>query len=238
MAGLINKASMQPPGDEEEPVEEAAAVEKEEAPVPTEEDTPEAKGPEAAASEGDATADLQQIEQQVTEEVKKREPGLLTAVEKIVSAGMKVMVSPQMRDMVVKQFANATPEQMPQKIAQSIASLITILQQQSKGPMPQGAIVPAAVILMCRAIEMLGQAGRYPVTKETIAQTTQELLAYLMQKAGIKPGAEQGAPIGAAAGPGELRPGPGQGPTQAGMGGQGAAPQPPGGLVAQQMGAQ
>lgn len=130
----------------------------------------------------DDMPEIRAIEEQLLAKVP---PQLRGAVERLVVAGMKLMFSPQMRQAVMAQLqGGATPE----KVAQGIAGLISVLQGQAKGQVPQPALIPAAVILACQALDFLGKGGQMQVTKDTIGQTVQAVVAFLAQKMGVKPG--------------------------------------------------
>lgn len=172
---------------------------------------------------------LQQVEQAVQGKVP---PELMGAFQRIVTAGLKVMYSPQTRQMLASQLKQqGDPSEI---VGQGIAKLMAILYQQSKGTMPMKAAIPAAQVLTCEAIDFAAKAGIMQITNDTIAQTTQEMVSALLQVFGfsqskvqqfIQAGMEHSAKNGAAM------------PTSGAQAPAGNAP-PAGGIVGSAMGGQ
>jgi hypothetical protein len=125
---------------------------------------------------------LQKIEDGV--QAKVPQP-LQAAYQKIVIAGMKIMFSAQTHPFMVKQLTK--PGDQVDHVAQYIAGLLGVMYKQSKNTMPLKAGIPAAVALMCEALDFLEKAGKLQVTKDVIAQCTKGVAAYVMQKFGVTP---------------------------------------------------
>jgi hypothetical protein len=114
-------------------------------------------------------------------------PKLRSSIDRIVTAGKRLMYDPQTHELMVKQLQTLQAGNEADRIAQGIAALISMIAEKSKGPMPQEAIPPAAQILMCDAIDFLAESGKIEVTEDLVAEATQELMGYVMQKLGIGP---------------------------------------------------
>jgi hypothetical protein len=123
---------------------------------------------------------LEQVEQAVQAKVP---PDLMPAFERIVTAGLKVMYAPETRQMLANQLKQ--PGDPAQIVGEGIAKLMGILYQQSKGTMPMKAAIPAAQVLTCEAIDFAAKAGIMQVSSDTIAQTTKEMVTYLLQVFGF-----------------------------------------------------
>lgn len=162
------------------------------------------------------------------------------AAQQIVLAGMKVMFSDQTHPLMMA--ALRSDSDLAHGVGMGVTQLITLLFRQSKGQMPIPAIIPAAILLVCEALDFVEKAKIGQVTPQVIAQAVQVVTAYLMQKMGLTPQKiSQIAHQNAQGQPG-VAPIQGQDPMQAAAQAGGGAPQPPtppqgGGLVQQQMGA-
>lgn len=221
-AGMVNGAAGAPPEPED-------MAEPDEPP----EDTPADMAEDSAESEGGGD-----VARQAQDNLEKHvPPQFRSAVERLVLAGKKVMFGEQTHDMAMKEVQNA--EDPATGAAMGVAALMSQLTGRAKGPVPQPAIVAAAMILLMEALQFLGEAGQVEVTPDLVSEATQELTGVLMQKlqmtpekiaqaqevmrrgGGQDPGMppEEGAPPGAPPGP----------PEPAGA--------PPRGLIASTMGA-
>jgi len=151
-------------------------------------------------------------------------PEYRAPVERLVLAGMKAMFSPQMQEIAMRQVREA--ENPAAGAAVGVAALMSQLTSRVKGHLPPPAIVPAALILLTEALAFLDEGGQIELTPEMLAEATQDLSGYLMQKMGLTPDkvAEAQEVIRRSGGnpPGAARPG--------------GAPAPSGGLVGSQMG--
>lgn len=123
---------------------------------------------------------LEQVEQAVQAKVP---PELMDAFNRIVTAGLKVMYSPETRQMLANQLKQ--PGDPSQIVGEGIAKLMGILYQQSKGTMPMKAAIPAAQVLTCEAIDFAAKAGIMEVSSQTIADCTKEMVTYLLQVFGF-----------------------------------------------------
>ena len=155
-------------------------------------------------------------------------PELRAPVERLVLAGKKVMFGPETNEMAMAEV-DRHEDGPGAGAAVGVAALMSQLLTRVKGAMPVPAIVPAALILLMEALEFLGEAGRLEVTPEVVAEATQDLTGYLMQKLGLDE--EKVAQAQA-----QFRAGPPGGPPPAGVPPVGGgAPAPSRGLVAGMM---
>lgn len=118
-------------------------------------------------------------------EAKINPPQLKPVVDKLVAAGTHVMYAPTTRDMLVRQMQG--PGDDFEKIGAGVAKLMGLLSTQAKGTIPPQAMIPAAIILMCEAMDFLAQAGRIQVTPDTLAKAMQETASALLQLLGVSP---------------------------------------------------
>jgi RNA 3'-terminal phosphate cyclase len=123
---------------------------------------------------------LQAVEQAVMGKVK---PEQKKAVERIVTAGIKVMYSEQTRSMLSEQLGQQGD---PAEVAgEGIAKLVALLFKESKGTMPMDAGMLAAQILLLEGLDFLEQSGRVQATPEVVASATKSMIAYLLQLFGV-----------------------------------------------------
>ncbi|NUX58643.1 hypothetical protein [Paraburkholderia youngii] len=185
---------------------------------------------------------------QVQDAVRKAIPAQFRVpVQRIVLAGMKVMFSQQTHPLMLQALQSDTD--LAHAVGMGVTQLITILFKQAKGQMPIPAVIPAAILLVCEALDFVEKSKIGQVTPQVVANAVQVTTAYLLQKLGLSPQkVSQLAQHGGQGQPG-VAPIQGQDPwaaaaQQAGGAPQGA-PQPPqqpqasgpqGGLVQQQLG--
>lgn len=182
-------------------------------------------------------------------------PQFRVACQKIVLAGMKVMFSDQTHPLMLAAIKSDTDP--AHAAGMGVTQLITILFKQSKGQMPIPAIIPAAILLVCEALDFMEKSKLAQVTPDVVSGAVQIVVAYLLQKLGLSP--QKVSQIAQQNGQGQPGVAPIQGQsamqqavqqTQQASPTQQPQPQPPqpqpaappadgagGGLVAQQMGA-
>lgn len=170
-------------------------------------------------------------------------PQFRVAVQRIVLAGMKVMFSSQTHGLMLT--ALKTDTDLAHGVGMGVTQLITILFRESKGTMPLPAVIPAAILLVCEALDFVEKSKMGQVTPQVVASAVQIVSSYLFQKVGLTPQKiSQLAQQGGQGQPG-VAPIQGQSPWQTAVGQAGGQPQgapqpasgPQGGLVQQQMGA-
>ncbi len=181
---------MTPQDDEKLPGLVTGAAEAEEPGEPPE-DTPadatedRAEGeepPRGAATEDGGAQVAREAQQQIEAHIP---PQFRAATERLVLAGMKVMFSPQTHELAMRQVQDA--EDPAAGAAVGVAALMSQLTARVKGELPQPAIVPAALILLMEALAFLAEAGQVELTDQVVADATQDLAGYLMQKLGLTP---------------------------------------------------
>lgn len=123
---------------------------------------------------------LQAVEQAVQEKIPAN---MQAAFQRIVAAGMKVMYSPQTRQMLQNQMNQ--PGEPTEIAGEGVAKLIAMLFKESKATMPMQAAVPAAQVLLCEGLDFMEKSGKLKVDNDTIAAATQAMVAYLLQIFGI-----------------------------------------------------
>lgn len=101
--------------------------------------------------------------------------------ERVVLAGMQIMFSKDMQDDIQRELSGNRP--MFQKLAESVAGLMGLITQQSKG-MPPDVVVPAAIELLHEAAAYVNEVGMGEVSPEETKQATQYLVALLLKGSG------------------------------------------------------
>jgi hypothetical protein len=112
------------------------------------------------------------------------QPNMRQAYMRVVMAGKKVMYSPQMQGQVVELLKG--PGSMGHKLGQGVVSLMGILLEQSQNTLPPQLIIPAATELVAEAADFLRKAGA-KVSDNDIAEGIADMIATVMQRAGISP---------------------------------------------------
>lgn len=165
---------------------------------------------------GEIEDDLPLLKQIETELVRSIPKVYHAEVDRHVIKGMKIMFDERTSSVIRDAFENL--KQAPsESVAMGVAALMSIIDKETKGPLNPETLIPAALILMCQALDFLAKGNKVELTEELVAETTQKLLAYMMQKMNITPekveavkgalaqaqqGGEQGMPPGGAPAPG------------------------------------
>jgi hypothetical protein len=110
---------------------------------------------------------------------------LQNAFQRIITAGMQVMYSPQTQKLMQRQM---NQQGNPADVAgDGVAKLLGILYKQSKNTLPIKAGIPAAQILLCEALDFMEKAGKIKITNDLIAQATKSMLGAILQMFGVTP---------------------------------------------------
>lgn len=105
------------------------------------------------------------------------------SVDRIVAAGLKMMLSPAMRDDLKK--AMNSPEPTAKVLAENVVGLmLTMDQKAGKSGLPPEAIMPAAVELLGEAGDLMVQGGR-PVSQEDFRTAIQMAFVLISKKMGM-----------------------------------------------------
>jgi hypothetical protein len=106
----------------------------------------------------------------------------IEAVERIVTAGSKILYAPESRKMLISGLKGDKP--VSQKLAMEVVGLIKIMYDKSKKTMPPSAIPAATAMLIYEVADFMKQAG-LPVTMDDIKQAmvaSMKLLTMAFQK--------------------------------------------------------
>lgn len=125
-----------------------------------------------------AQVDLNQVRAKI-----KVPANLQSALQRIELAGKKVMYSKETHGMVMEAMQGEGAWE--EKLGRGIADLMALLFQQSNKSMPPQLIVPAAVLLMCDAIEFLQQSGQVP--QIDVGAAMEATIVMTLHKFGMKP---------------------------------------------------
>lgn len=106
----------------------------------------------------------------------------------VVTAGLKLMYADQTHGYLQEYLRTVRAKgNDPQVIAHGIVKLMTIIQNESKRPDMIPAIFPAAVTLMCYALEDIEKSSGVSFTKEQVADITKRVTFQLMKVYKIDP---------------------------------------------------
>jgi len=133
---------------------------------------------------------LEKTKQKIEESVPEKAKKMFTT---IVANGMKLMWSKETHQTMREYIRESvqSPETIPDAVAAGIRGIIRMLLQASKTkPDPNeifyGASYPAALVLMCDALEFVEVSKKIPITNDIIAETTKAVVAQLNALYGIK----------------------------------------------------
>ena len=124
---------------------------------------------------------LQKYEAGIEENVKPEDK---EAYDRIVTAGIKVITSDEFHQQLVDTLS-VSAEELPDKIADGVARLISMLHVSSKGKMPVGPTIAAAYTLMVKAMDFAERALGAEITDDIIAETALKTISVVAPTLGI-----------------------------------------------------
>lgn len=113
-------------------------------------------------------------------------PQFRVAVQKLVLAGQKIMYDPQTHHLMVQ--ALQSDSDPAHAVGMGVTQLMTMMWVQSKGTIPLPAMIPAAILLTCEALDFCEQTKLLKPDADMVGNAVQIVVSYMMQKMGIKPG--------------------------------------------------
>lgn len=123
---------------------------------------------------------LATLEQKIEQSVK---PQIQNAYQRIVMAGLKMLSTPQTKQIVMQQItAQGDPAQ---NISDGILRMLALFHQESKGSMPPQAAIPAMMTLMVKALQYLVGTGRLQLNQSLMEQVTQDTAQKILQFYGV-----------------------------------------------------
>ena len=105
------------------------------------------------------------------------------AYDRIVTSGITVIASDDFHDKMVE--ALSTDEPLPDRIANGVARLISLLHVSAKGTMPIGATIAASYTLMIKAMDFAERALGEEITDDIIAETALKTISIVAPLLGI-----------------------------------------------------
>lgn len=132
---------------------------------------------------------LQKFEAGIEENVKPEDK---EAYDRIVTAGLKVISSDEFNEQMLNTLS-VKGEELPDKVADGVARLISLLHVTSKGKMPVGPTIAASYTLMAKALDFAERAVGTEITDDIIAETTVKTISVVAPLLGISKEALQGA---------------------------------------------
>ena len=123
---------------------------------------------------------LKQYEAGIEENIK---PEDREAYDRIVTSGITVIASDDFHDKMVE--ALSTDEPLPDRIANGVARLISLLHVSAEGTMPIGATIAASYTLMIKAMDFAERALGEEITDDIIAETALKTISVVAPLLGI-----------------------------------------------------
>ena len=123
---------------------------------------------------------LEQYEAGIEENIKPEDKD---AYDRIVTAGIKVITSDEFHEKMVESLT--AEGELPDKIADGVARLISMLHVSSKGKMPVGPTIAASYTLMVRALDFAERALGEEITDDVIADTALKTISVIAPLLGI-----------------------------------------------------
>lgn len=131
----------------------------------------------AAIAGGKITAQNVQAKMHLT-------PRQAMLMQKIVLAGMKVMFDAKTHHLLLDQIKG--PGTISQKIGQGVAGLMALLMQESKNSLPGELLIPAGMVLCCKAAEFLRGSGQN-VSDADLAEAMNVMITAILHTTGTDP---------------------------------------------------
>ena len=126
----------------------------------------------------------QEIAQQI---IDSAPPEMQSSIDRIRQVGRSIMFSPDTHELVLKAYRDMPSGNEPDRLAKSIAALISMIHEKSKGPFPADAAIPASIVLLMDLIDFMDESGELKADDQLIGEATQELTGYMMEKMKIGP---------------------------------------------------
>lgn len=141
-----------------------------------------------SASGEDTGADPAEMLSQIRQQVTDRLPAeMLRNIDRIVIAGQRIMFDEKSNRQLLDQIDQMPGESQPAKVANGVAAIMSIIENNERGPLDPRSVIAASALILCDAIEFLAQIGRFEPTRESIGEATQTLMASMMQKYRMDP---------------------------------------------------
>ena len=110
-------------------------------------------------------------------------PNLQTAYMQVLTAGKKVMYSPQTSKLMMKRIK--MPGDIFHNVTLGITNLIALISNESKGQMSLPAAVLASTELMCDMLDVAEKTIGTKMTPELVANCTHATTMSILQRFGI-----------------------------------------------------
>lgn len=194
MSGIMAKkmADKPTPGDTPDPnapeVENAADQaaepqgEPSNEPVASASNTPAGNAPVGSADNATKPADASSQGEQAS-------PASQAAYEKVVLAGMKVIFDDKSNQQVLQTLQQG--DRPDTALANVTVSIITELDRQSQGKIPEDVIIPAAMEILSELGDVAQKAGLFEVDDSTMTGAAQQTVMKLLEQYGVQPQAVQ-----------------------------------------------
>lgn len=107
--------------------------------------------------------------------------------EKVVMAGLKVLFEDEKSSSAIIAQLKAGADNPAQAIASATTMLMTALDEQSGGQIPEAVILPAAGELLENVAQLANDAGVFPVDQNVVGQAAQLMITSLSEQYGVDP---------------------------------------------------
>lgn len=112
------------------------------------------------------------------------DPRQRTQVDRIVTAGLKVMFSKESHQLMLKQLDG--PQPIAQKIGEGVAGLVSLLFQESNRSIPPNLLIPVGTILCAHAALWIRKTGQ-TVTDQDIGNAIEVMTSAVLNAVGVDP---------------------------------------------------
>jgi hypothetical protein len=112
-------------------------------------------------------------------------PKLQRSFTNIVKAGETVMYSKQSHHLMMDELKK--PGDLAMNIGHGIAGLMALLYKESERTLDSGAIMLAAQVLACEAMDFAEKSGVMKVDDATVSQVIKETISGVLQAFGMTP---------------------------------------------------
>ncbi len=137
----------------------------------------------------------------IEREIMKKAGANGSAIQRVVSAGMKLLFSPETHSKFFDSIRPNVP--LEDELGAGTFHVMMILFNESKGTMPGEAFIPAGTILLAKASAYIYQTKMFPITDDTFTEALKMFVAVTKRassqpqdKPGQQPATEQsGTPV-------------------------------------------
>jgi hypothetical protein len=177
MAGLIS-SNMQPQGPAAGP--SATPPMGDQGAPPPEQGAPQGVG-------GVPGQAVQQLTPAAVEAQIRVDPQFEAPFKRVVEAGGRFLFDQKTHQYAIKALESGEGDSIGEKLGIGVAGLMSMLIKKSNGTIPPEVVMPAALKLLCQAVDFMQQSGLDPVDQKEFGLAIRTLTTLLMQAFGADP---------------------------------------------------